>query len=419
LLAIGAALGLFHGTFDLARLEPFDAWVLKGAAFTSACIAILGLAASLFVPQAFCRFGCPTGALLGFVRSGGKQDRLMRRDALAGLCLLIFVALLGAARIQASLPMRGSDQPSSSQAAIPPLQGAAFGTTWSVKLREPSPVELRSADLAAELERVESTLSHWRPDSATSQFNDTETTFASEQPAELVALVDRALAISRATNGAYDVTVAPLVSAWGFGPRGEIAVVPTQAEIQELLLRTGYQKLHADRETGTLQKDHAELAIDLGSLLQGYAADKLAEQLSAAGAKEFLIDVGGELVAKGHWEVAVEDPRGTGRPLARVRLIDQALATSGLYRAKREVGETTVHHLIDPRTGHPVVATAQLCAVVAPSGAEADAWGTALLAVGLPEALLMADEQGLAALLLDNEGRVHRNERGKAIFTEE
>jgi thiamine biosynthesis lipoprotein ApbE/Na+-translocating ferredoxin:NAD+ oxidoreductase RnfG subunit len=419
LLAIGAALGLFHSSFDLARLEPFDAWVLKGAALTSACIAILGLAASLFVPQAYCRFGCPTGALLGFVRSGGKQDRFTRRDMLAGLCLLVFAVPLGATRIKASLAMRRPGEPSPNQAAVPSLQGAAFGTTWSVKFRGPPPANLHSAELAAELERVESTLSHWRPDSATSQFNGTETTFATEQPTDLVALVDRALAISRATGGAYDITVAPLVSAWGFGPSGEIASIPTEAEIGGLLVRTGYQKLHADLEAGTLQKDHAELGIDLGSLLQGYAADKLAERLSSAGAKEFLIDVGGELVAKGEWEVAIEDPRANGKPLARVELTNQALATSGLYRAKRALAETTVHHLIDPRTGHPVTATAQLCAVVAPSGVEADAWATALLAVGLPEALPLADEQGLAALLLDNEGRVHRNERGKAIFGDE
>lgn len=418
LLALGTALGLFYSAFDLARLEPFDAWVLKGAALTSACIAILGLATSLFVPQAYCRFGCPTGALLGFVRSGGKLDRFTRRDALAGLCLLAFAALLGATRIKASFS-RGPGEPAPNQEAPASFQGAAFGTTWSVKLREPPPTGLHSAELADGLERIESTLSHWRSDSATSQFNGTETTFATEQPAELVAIVDRALAISRATSGGYDITVSPLVSAWGFGPAGEIASIPTDTEIHAMLSRTGYQKLHADVEAGTLQKDHAQLAIDLGSLLQGYAADKLAERLSAVGAKEFLIEVGGGFVAQGSWEVAVEDPRGTGQPLARVRLKNQALATSGLYRAKREVGETPAHHLIDPRTGHPVVATAQLCAVVAATGVEADAWATALLAVGLPDALALADGQGLAALLLDNQGRVHRNERGRTVFANE
>jgi thiamine biosynthesis lipoprotein len=281
-----------------------------------------------------------------------------------------------------------------------------------VRFREPPPANISQAQLAAELERIESTLSHWRPDSATAQFNASETTFATEQPAELVLLVSRALELSRATDGAYDITVAPLVSAWGFGPQGKIEHSPTDDAIQQLLVRTGHEKLHADPKAGTLQKDHPELQIDLGSLLQGYAADKLGELLTAAGVQEYLIDVGGELLARGSWEVAIENPADPKTPLRRLALKDEALATSGLYRATRQVEDQTVHHLIDPKTGHPFTPTAQLAAVIAPTALEADAWATALLAVGLPDALPLADKHHLSLLMLDKERRMHANEGG-------
>ena len=115
-----------------------------------------------------------------------------------------------------------------------------------------------------ELERIESTLSHWRPDSFTSQFNQSETTLAAEYPAELIALVDRAQELSRLTDGRYDVTIALLVDVWGFGPSGEKTAPPTDEQINELLTRTGWQKLIVDTEANTLQKKHPQLQIDLG-----------------------------------------------------------------------------------------------------------------------------------------------------------
>src|SRR4029079_15100028 len=96
--------------------------------------------------------------------------------------------------------------------------GPAFGTTWSVKIRGKHDAGPLKMAVVAELERIEITLSHWRPDSFTSQFNASETTLTTEQPAELVALVARAQELSQLSGGAYDITVAPLVDAWGFGP---------------------------------------------------------------------------------------------------------------------------------------------------------------------------------------------------------
>lgn len=415
LLALCVLLAAFAVGFDLATLEPFDAWALKGAAVISAGVAVVGLVASLFVPQAYCRYGCPTGELLRLVKSGGSHDRLQRRDVLSGALVLIVAAgLFGPQLLAAYGPKTPVESPLVEPTFIE-LGGRAFGADWSVKVRGDHPMAPLQQAVMAEMERIESTLSHWRADSATAQFNTSETTLETEQPAELIALVARAQELSQLSRGRYDITVAPLVDAWGFGPTGERAA-PGDAEIAGLLERTGWQKLVVDTQSNTLKKQQPQLQIDLGSLLQGYAADRAKKILDERGVGEYLIDVGGELLARGSWKVAIEDPRDPSKPLRTFTLKDAALATSGLYRAKKQQAGDTVHHLISPITGRPVAKTTTLCAVSAPTALEADAWATVLLAVGLEEAIPLADRQQLAVLLFDQGQGLRSNAAGEKLF---
>ncbi|MFO0867929.1 MAG: FAD:protein FMN transferase [Pirellulales bacterium] len=403
LLVGGAALAIVRPQFDLTWLEPFDAWVLGAAATVSAVVALTGLAASLVVPHAYCRFGCPTGALLKFVRGGGSLDRWRWRDATAGCVALAAVAAACWPASPATSSPSAFPQATDPTADNSPnqLQGRAFGTTWSIRFR--APVTDPGVGVAArtELERIESLLSHWRPESATAQFNSSETILDVEQPAELLRLVQQAQQISQRTDGAYDITVAPLIDAWGFGPRGPRAVPPSDAELAELLEAVGWEKLRVDSTAGTLRKLHPQLSLDLGSLLQGYAADQLAAQLRAQGYQEFLINVGGELLAQGVWTVAIENPWDPSRPLRTLRLENAGLATSGVYRSRRAAGTEHArfaHHLISPRTGQPYPVSAELCAVVAPTALEADAWATALLAIGPADGSRLAQEQGVTVI---------------------
>ncbi len=397
-------------SFDLSTIEPFDAWVLRGSAIASASVAVIGLIASLFVPQAYCRFGCPTGALLKFIRSGGRYDHFGVRDAVAAVLLVGLGVGVWLPRLSLPSPQKTASQSSPPQV----LRGEAFGTTWSVKLRgQVANLSAIRERVAAELERIESTLSHWRPGSATSEFNASETTLEIEQPRELVQLVARAQELSRVTNGVFDITVAPLVNAWGFGPAGDLKHLPTDAELAVLLEKVGWQKLIADVEAGTLQKRHPELQIDLGSLLQGYTADRIADVVVDASGNEsieFLIEVGGELLARGSWTVAIEDPSNPTRPLRTLILTNAALATSGTSRSSRRVGHETVHHFISPKTGRPVAATVSLCSVRATTCTDADGWATALWLTGLPDATRIASEQGLTAWLLDQHGQLQTNQ---------
>lgn len=415
LLIVGFLLAALAPWFDLAQLEPFDAWVLKGAALASAVIAVVGLVASLFVPQAYCRYGCPTGELLDWIKSGGSHDRVSRRDALAGA--LVCLAAVGLLLTRGSRQQdwrtisqsrvahtTANDQAGNSVAVVAePVddestwRGRAFGTTWSVRFRRPKPDEGVRAQASSELQRIEHELSHWHGESHTAQFNAAETTLAMEQPRELLELVQMASEIGRATGGEYDLTVAPLVDAWGFGPSRRQGDPPSDEEISAILARIGWDKLEVDLELNTLRKLHPSLALDLGSLLQGYAADRVARVLDDAGCDEFLVEVGGEFYARGAWTVGVESPAAPGRAelATPVRIVDEGLATSGVYRVQADSAAGSPHHLISPRTGRPKQVASPQCAVVARTAAAADAWATALLAIGPERARILAQEQGL------------------------
>ncbi len=393
-LLLGTAffIAMISPTFNLAALEPFDAWAMRGTLLVATVIAIVGLIASLFVPMAYCRFGCPTGALLKFMRSTGSGDHFAIKDIAAALLLLIGAVMMVGP---------GTVSHANGKTASVELHGPAFGTTWSIKIRHcPYPSDVLQKELAAEMERIESTLSHWRSNSATAKFNAAGTTQPIEMPAELLGLIERCQNISRTSDGAYDITVAPLVKAWGFGPGNLPRSAPTDEEIARLRLITGWQKLRADKTKNTLQKDIPDLQIDLGSILQGYAADRVAAILQQHNLTEYLINVGGELLAKGTWRVAVESPAHPSEPLRIIELKDAALATSGTYRATHKDAVKQWSHVINPQTGRPIEHSTSLVSVISHSCADADAWATALLVLGGEKAKAMAATNQLSILIV-------------------
>lgn len=408
LLLVAFGLAIFQPQFDLAQLEPFDGWILKTGAMASFLLLLGSLFVSLFIPQGYCRFGCPTGALLKFVRSHGRTEHFGRAELCAGAAVVV-------AAISLFMPVRDRSPQSTIHSPTIPnlgtdtrLTGEAFGTTWSVTFRSPltSPTELRD-QLSAELDRIESQLSHWRAGSVTAQFNASETTLELDVSRELVDILAFCQTVSAATSGRYDVTVGPLVDAWGYGPSGPQQNDPAEETIQSLLQGTGWQKLHVDTEYASLRKEVPQLGIDLGSVLQGYAADRLAEVLTQRGIQEFLIDVGGELLCRGTWQVAVEGPTPDS-PLQRIRLTNQALATSGTYRPDAN-GKPQTQHVISPETGRPIATPHVLAAVVAPFARDADTWATACLATQSDAALNLAREHQFSLLLIDRDGTITRS----------
>ena len=386
--------------WNLGQLEPFDAWLLSGIAVSTVVIAGLGLVSAIFVPQAFCKYGCPTGALLNFARTHNKNETWTKRDSFAAGLLL-----LGAGLALGGTPPNENLVTTENSTALTEMHGGAFGTTWTVKIRGVVPDRLGlQREVAAEINRVEFSLSHWRKGSQTSQFNELESTQPMTMDAEMVALLTFTQKLSQASAGHYDITVAPLTSLWGYGPAGSNLPVPSAEKIQATLVYVGADKLTLDAKELTLRKHHPQVTLDLGSVLQGYATDQVAKLLRASGQQDYLIEVGGELLAAGSWQVGIEDPFNPRMMVAKPVLKDQALSTSGLYRAKRQAEGRAISHILSPQTGRPVDPTIEACCVYHSSCLIADGWSTALMAAGWNEAQTIADREGLAVMLIGPKG---------------
>jgi len=202
-------------------------------------------------------------------------------------------------------------------------------------------------------------------------------------------LVSLAATVSEASGGAFDITAGPLAKLWGFGPGPRPDKVPSEEEIAGVLAHTGWRRLTAD--DATLRKNNPLTEIDLSAVGEGRAADEIAALLESRGVPEFLINVGGELRARGTWAVAIE------HPLRTTFLKDGALATSGSYRQTRELSGQRVSHLMDARTGRPITHQTVSVSVRHADTVLADAWATALNVLGRKEGLPLAERRGLAA----------------------
>ena len=312
------------------------------------------------------------------------------------------------------------------------LGGETMGTTWSVKFRgaEVSAQNRARHRLAvqAELDRLEAQMSNYRIESVVSRFNRERGTNWFAVPAETARVVREALEISRRTDGAFDITVAPLVALWGFGPRRKTGAVPTEVAIAAARARVGWRQLEVrggTEETGAagaaLRKKIPELEIDLGGIAKGFAAEAVSEVLCRRGVINHLVGVAGDLRARGSgpagtgWLVGIERAGAGGMTVGRViALRDKALSTSGNYRNCFEVGGRRYGHVIDPRTGWPAAASgvAGSVSVVAGSGTWADALATGLLVAGNEEGMRMAEREGWAVQIFTDEGEVQSPEFG-------
>lgn len=339
-----------------------------------------------------------------------QQKYGSRAVVLLPICLLIFVAL-SAWRMCPSGQPAGSAVTAAATPATHVFSGPTQGTTWRVTVVGPGdPAPILPA-IEAELAEIDRQMSTYRDDAAIMEFNRRRDTAPHPAPAALLEVVSLATLISQRTGGAFDVTVAPLIDAWGFGRAGP-RDPPGEAELAALRARVGWRALHVNLSERTLRKDHPELAIDLSAIAPGYTADALSDRLVALGFPRHLVDVGGEFRARGEgpegpWRVGVERPDGPvdARVVQEVvQLRDAALATSGDYRNYREQDGQRISHTIDPRTGRPIAHNLASVTVVHQTAAQADAWATALNVLGPEEGLAVAERERLAALFLVREG---------------
>ncbi len=283
------------------------------------------------------------------------------------------------------------------------------------------PGQIRRDDLDAaikaafnEVRRIDGLMSTYKPDSEVSQINR----LAPGEPLRLSRdtfdVIERAIEFNHLTNGAFDVTVGPLVSLWGFGSEGGGDYrVPTQDEIKDALRRTGTHLMELDKAQTTIVLNADGVHIDLSGIAKGYAVDRAVAVLRGAGVTHALVNAGGDIAVVGGktskrpWVVGVQRPvhRDSTRRveiIGTLRLVGGAVATSGNYQQYFTVGDRTYSHIIDPRTGAPREHVPSIT-VVAPDCTTADAMATGLLVLGPEEGIEIVESlAGVEAVILSD-----------------
>jgi len=310
------------------------------------------------------------------------------------------------------------------------LTGETMGSAWTVKIAGvlPRPAADLQSGAQARFEAVNQALSTYRADSALSRFNDEASGEWVNIDPDLAAVLRYALTLAARSDGAYDVTVGPLVNLWGFGPDPATNRVPDAAAIEAARARVGWRKVQVDATADRARKQPG-MRIDLSSLGKGRGVDRVAEYLDAQGVTNYLIDLSGKLRARGRnprgdaWQVAVEqpaadDPSGAPRIVpAVVALHDRSIATAGDYRRFFESGGRHYSHIIDPRTGSPVEHATLSATALGATCMEADALATMFMVMDPDAALRVAESGNVPALLISREGggfRLHSSSGWRA-----
>ena len=297
-------------------------------------------------------------------------------------------------------------------ATLRTAEGQIFGTTYHIKYE--SPVALDSA-IKAELLRVDASMSVFNPQSTISKINSG---ISSKADFMLYDVLQKARQVSENTGGAFDVTVMPLVNAWGFGfKQGKI---PTDAQVDSLRCIVGFHHISLTNDS-LVVRDDGRVMIDCGAIAKGYGVDRVAKLLRDHGVINYMVEIGGEVVTKGRnpegnhpWQIGISRPvanaDASAQPLQTVLSLENAaLATSGNYRNFYVHNGKKYAHTIDPRTGRPVQHSLLSATVIAPDCATADAYATSFMVLGLDGAkAVLAKHKELKAYLIyaDEKGQL-------------
>ncbi|MCC5882844.1 MAG: FAD:protein FMN transferase [Halomonas sp.] len=296
------------------------------------------------------------------------------------------------------------------------LEGAIFGSFYQVtiadSLTQGKAQELHEGLLEV-LEQVDAAMSIYRDDSELVAFNQSPVGEWQPLSNELIEVLAISQSVAEASNGAFDVTIGGLVNLWSFGSEARPREVPAEESLQARLAEVGPGSIEVD-EPAMQARRLRDVFVDLGGVAKGHATDRVAAYLDGQSIEHYLVNLGGDLVARGYrdadseaWRIGIEAPlddRQEATQIVSVR--DVSIATSGDYRNYFEEEGRRFSHTIDPRSGYPIEHRVASVTVVHPSNAWADAWATAFMVLGEEESLTLAREQDLKIMLLvrDDEG---------------
>lgn len=292
------------------------------------------------------------------------------------------------------------------------LAGFVQGTTYHITYESRTGENLQQ-EIDSLLADFDMSLSIYQPNSVISRINRNEPGVKADQKFITVFNVSRQ--VFENTDGAFDITVGPIINALGFGSTDTVRV--DSALIDSLLQFVGMDKISLEHDM--LIKTNTNIRIDVNAIAQGYSVDLVADFLSDRKIRNFLVEIGGEIRAKGRndrnqvWRIGIDKPmEGNMIPgadlQAIVRLQDRSLATSGNYRKYYEKGGIKFVHTIDPKSGYPVVSSLLSATVIADDCMTADAYATALMVLGIKKSVVFLNEHNfLDAYLIfaDHEGK--------------
>ena len=282
-----------------------------------------------------------------------------------------------------------------------------MGTTYHITLDAPLTLtksnQLKlSKEIDGLLQVVNLRMSTYKEDSLISRFNQSTQSTWFKVPQNFLNVVKAAHNVSKSTQGAFDITVAPLVNLWGFGKAKKIKT-PTPKQLLTIREQVGYQKLEYQENPPAIRKKHSALEIDLSAIAKGFAVDKISDYLLEQHYKNFMVEIGGELRVSGNspkggkWRIVIRNPDLNSPNIKQKVLLlsDSAVATSGNYLNYFIKDKVRYSHILDPRTGKPKTQKAMSVTVVHKSAMMADAYATALMVLGQKNGQQLADQIGL------------------------
>ena len=312
----------------------------------------------------------------------------------------------------------------SQESSGPQITGSTMGTSYSIQWSE-LPSDVSTAELSEKISlrlgQINTLMSTYIPDSQISEFNSSRETGWHAVDIELVQLVEHALEICAITNGAFDITVGPLVNLWGFGASDTNFQIPNESEINIAMRSIGCHHLGTRMSPPAINKKLADVYIDLSAIAKGYAVDELVKLLEEYRLQHYMVEIGGEVRARGiaphghPWRIGIETPDSLRGSIEDIISLDNiAVATSGDYRNFFEHEGQRYSHTIDPRTGYPVNHQLASVTIIHPSTASADAWATAFMILGANDSLEVAKHYGFSGLLITR----HGNDYHSTVFGE-
>ena len=270
---------------------------------------------------------------------------------------------------------------------LPFLAFLIVGTVYHITYQSPQNLQ---KEIESQLAQVDASLSPFNKHSIITAINENRDTVVNKMFTDVFTL---AMKISDITNGSFDITVAPLVNAWGFGFKG--GAMPTRHQVDSLKRLVGYRKVSLSN--GRVTKSDPRIMLDCSSIAKGYGCDVVAHYLRSKGIDNYMIEIGGEIVTRGisekrlPWKIGVTKPTDDSLNVNQeiqtiINVTDKAMATSGNYRNFYYKNGRKYAHTIDPATGYPVQHTILSSTVIADDCATADAYATAFMVMGLDKA---------------------------------